>query len=184
MSATKKDNGEKGRLKENPLVSALVSDPNAGPPDAAVLRGYVGKSTTANAWRLYLDATLASYVEVSEDDILHHKEIADDGGTLVWVPKSIELKVTRVLSATIQAEFLSGAIAAGRMRPAGRANVGALAAGVRSVGCPSIFTNCTSQILSCPSDGCPTWESCPPAPTVVDWCRPSEFAPLCTIFGF
>jgi hypothetical protein len=179
MAANKNDNGEKGRLKENPLVSALVSDPNAGPPNTVVLHGYVGKSTTPNTWRLYLDATLASYVEISEDDVLHHKEIADDGGTIVWVPKSTELKVTSVSSTTIQAEFLSGAIAAGRMRPTGRPNVGALAAVVRSVACPSIFTNCTSRILPCPSDGCPTWEGCPPPPTVIDWCRPSEFAPLC-----
>jgi len=184
MATSQKSDGEKGRLNEHPLVAALVPNPSAEPPDSAVLHGYVGKSTKANSWRLYLDATLASYVEISENDILYHKEIADDGGTLVWVPKSIELKVTRVSSTTIQAEFLSGAIAAGRMRPTGRANVGALAAGVRSVGCPSIFTSCTSQILPCPSDGCPTWGSCPPPPTVIDWCRPSEFAPLCTIFGF
>jgi hypothetical protein len=85
MAASKKGDGEEGRLKEDPLVAALVPDPSAGPPDTTVLHGYVGKSTRPNSWRLYLDATLASYVEVSEGDILHHKEIADDGGTLVWV---------------------------------------------------------------------------------------------------
>ncbi len=138
--------GEEGRLKEDPLVAALVPDPSAGPPDTTVLHGYVGKSTRANCWRLYLDATLASYAEVSEDDILHHRQIADDGGTLVWVPKSLELKVTRVSSTTIQAEFLSGAIAAGRMQPTGRANVASPAA-VQSVGCPSILNNCTTRIL-------------------------------------
>jgi hypothetical protein len=168
----------KGRLKEDPLVAALVPDPSAGPPDTTVLHGYVGKSTRANCWRLYLDATLASYAEVSEDDILHHRQIADDGGTLVWVPKSLELKVTRVSSTTIQAEFLSGAIAAGRMQPTGRANV-AYAAAVPSVGCPSILNDCTTQILRCPSDGCTTWSKCP---TETAWCRPSEFKPLC--FGF
>jgi len=171
--------GEEGRLKEDPLVAALVPDPSAGPPDTTVLHGYVGKSTRANCWRLYLDATLASYTEVSEDDILHHRQIADDGGTLVWVPKSLELKVTRVSSTTIQAEFLSGAIAAGRMQPTGRANVASPAA-VQSVGCPSILNNCTTRILPCPSDGCWTWSNCP---TETGWCRPSEFAPLCTLFG-
>jgi hypothetical protein len=179
MAASKKGDGEEGRLKVHPLVAALVTDPSTGPPDTTMLHGYVGKSTRANSWRLYLDPTLTSYVEVSEGDILHHKEIADDGGTLVWVPKSLELKVTRVSSTTIQAEFLSGAIAAGRMRPTGRANLVSPAAGVRTVGCPSIFANCTSQILACPSDGCPTWDNCP---TETGWCRPSEFAPLCTIF--
>jgi hypothetical protein len=180
MAASKKGDGEEGRLKEDPLVAALVPDPSAGPPDTAVLHGYVGKSTTANCWRLYLDATLASYVEVSEDNILHHKQIADDGGTLVWVPKSLELKVTRVSSTTIQAEFLSGAIAAGRMQPTARPNVASPVARVRTVGCPSILNNCTSQILPCPSDGCPTWDRCP---TEIAWCRPSEFVPVCFGLG-
>jgi hypothetical protein len=180
MAASKEGDDKDGRLKEDPLVAALVPDPGAGPPDAAVLHGYVGKSTTANSWRLYLDAALTSYVEVPEDSILHHQNIAD-GGTLVWVATSLELKVTTVSSATIQAEFLSGAIAAGRMQPTVRANEAARAALPRSVGCPSILNNCTSQILRCPSDGCPTWSNCP---TETGWCRPSEFRPLCTLFGF
>jgi hypothetical protein len=179
MATSTEGSGEEGRLNEDPLVAALVPDPSAGPPDTTVLHGYVGNSTRANCWRLYLDATLASYVEVSEDDILHHRQIADDGGTLVWVPKSLELKVTRVSSTTIQAEFLSGAIAAGRMQPTGRANVASPAAVPQSVGCPSILNNCTSQILACPSDGCPTWGNCP---TETGWCRPSAFVPLCTLF--
>lgn len=172
MAASEKG-GKGDRLKEHPLVTALAPDPEAGPPNTSVLHGYVGKSTTPNSWRLYLDATLASYVELAEGDILHHKELADEGGTLVWVPKSLELKVTRVSSTTIQAEFLSGAIAAGRMRATGRANVVSPAVPPRTVGCPSILNNCTTQILRCPSDGCPT---------EISWCRPSEFYPLCTIF--
>jgi hypothetical protein len=175
-----KGSGEEGRLKEDPLVAALVPDPSAGPPDLTVLHAYVGKSTKANYWRLYLDASLASYVEVSEGDILHHRQSSDDGGTLVWVPKSLELKVMTVSSTTIQAEFLSGAIAAGRMQPTGRRASVAYRAAVPSVGCPSILNNCTSQILPCPSDGCVTWSNCP---TEIAWCRPSEFSPLCTIFA-
>ena len=77
MAASIEGGGEEGRLKEDPHVAALVPDPSAGPPDTTVLHGYVGKSTRPNWWRLYLDATLASYVEVSEDDILHHRQLAD-----------------------------------------------------------------------------------------------------------
>lgn len=174
---------DEDRLHEDPLVAALASDPSAGPADATVLHGYLGKSARAKYWRLYLDATLASYTEVSEDEILYCKQIPDEGGTLVWVPKSLELKVTRVSSTTIQAEFLSGAIAAGRMRPAGLANASSAARAVPSVGCPSILNSCASRILPCPSDGCTTWSNCPPPPTETGWCRPSEFVPLCTIFG-
>jgi hypothetical protein len=183
MTASSEGGGEQDRLKEHPFVAALIPDPSAGPPDSTVLHGYVGKSTRAKHWRLYLDASLASYVELPEDDILHHSQVANDGGTLVWVPKSLELKVTRVSSTTMQAEFLSGAIAAGRMRPTRPANLASPAAALRSVGCPSILNNCTSQILPCPSDGCPTFDYCPPPPTETGWCRPSEFVPLCTLFG-
>jgi hypothetical protein len=175
-----KGSGKKGRLEEHPLVAALVPDPGAGPANAAVLHGYIGKSTKSNVWRLYLDAALTSYAELSQDDILHHRQIDNDGGTLVWVPKSLELKVTKVSSATIQAEFLSGAIAAGRMTPTQQTKSASPAfANVPSVGCPSILNNCSTAILPCPSDGCVTWGICP---TETGWCRPSEFRPLCTIF--
>jgi hypothetical protein len=185
MASSAKGGGEKDRgLQEDPLVAALVPDPSAGPPDATVLHGYLGKSTTANCWRLYLDAALTSYVEVSADDILHHTQIADDGGTVVWVPKSLELTVTKVSSTTIQAEFLSGAIAAGRMQPTASAKSAFAGDFARARGFQSIPVHqCVSNILGCPSDACPTWNNCPPPPTVTDWCRPSEFAPLCGLFG-
>jgi hypothetical protein len=178
MAASKTGGGGRRGLDEDPLVAALVPDPKAEPSDATVLHGYLGRSTNAGSWRLYLDAALTSYAELSEEDILHHKQVADDGGTLVWVRKSLEVKVTSASSATIQAEFLSGTIAAGRMRPTAPGNVAFRA--VASVGCPSILNNCLTQILPCPSDGCPTWTACP---TVIAWCKPSEFAPLCTLFG-
>jgi hypothetical protein len=174
------EGGEESRLNEDPLVAALIPDPAAGPPDTTVLHGYLGKSTSDRNWRLYLDATLTSYVEVSEDDIMHHRQLAADGGTLVWVPKSLELTVTRISSATVQAEFLSGAISAGRMRPTQHSNAASPPVGVQSVGCPSILNDCLSQILPCPTDGCVSWDFCP---TVVFWCRPSEFRPLCSLPG-
>lgn len=175
--------GEKG-LQQDPLVTALVPEGKEEPPNATVLHGYLGQSATKKCWRLYLDASLGSYTEVPEADILHHQHVADEGGTLIWVPSSLELKVTKVSSATVQAEFLSGVIAAGRMKPVAGSNVGFRGGAVASVGCPSILNNCTSQILACPSDGCPTWSNCPPPPTETGWCKPSEFAPLCTIFRF
>jgi hypothetical protein len=178
MAETKKGDGVEGDLKEHPLVTALVPDPKAGPPNTTMLHGYVGKCATGNGWRLYLDATLASYVEVTEGDILHHQELADNGGTLVWVPKSLQLTITTVSSTSIQAEFLSGAIAAGRMQPTATANMASPQALPRTVGCPSILNSCLTRILPCPSDGCVTWSACP---TEIAWCRPSEFSPLCTI---
>jgi len=198
-ASTDNEEGGEGRLIEDPLVAALVPDPGEGPANAVVLHGYVGKSTRAGHWRLYLDAGLEAYAEVSEGDILHHRRLANDAGTLVWVSKSLELKVTRVSSATIQAEFLSGAIAAGRLRPTGHPSTASHGAawnivarlrrggfgggGFGNGGFASFPVNtCDSVIDSlCPSVGCVTWESCPPLPSVIAWCGPSDFAPLCTI---
>jgi hypothetical protein len=197
------EEGNKGRLTEDPLVAALVPNPGEGPANAVVLHGFVGKSTRAGHVRLYLDARLEAYAEVSEGDILHHRRLANDAGTFVWVSKSLELKVTRVSSATIQAEFLSGAIAAGRLRPTGhpsasrgvaRNAIGRLmgggfggggfgGAGIGNGGFVSFPVNTCGSVIDslCPSVGCVTWDNCPPPPTVIDWCGPSEFAPLCTI---
>jgi hypothetical protein len=100
-------------LKEDPLVAALVPDPAQLPVDAAVLRGFVGKSLNEGSWRLYMDAGLTEYVEIPEAEILYARELPDGRGTAVWVPGTLTLDRVRVAATQIQAEFLSGAIAAG-----------------------------------------------------------------------
>lgn len=187
-ASTDNEEGGEGRLTEDPLVSALVPDPGEGPANAVVLHGYVGKSTQAGHWRLYLDAALETHAEISEGDILHHRRLANDAGTLVWVSKSLQLKVTRVSSAAIQAEFLSGAIAAARLRPTGHPTAAHGAAGNMRLrgfgggggGFVSFPVNTCGSVINslCPSVGCHTWDICP---TVIAWCAPSDFAPLCTI---
>jgi hypothetical protein len=171
MASSTESGGEEPRLKEDRLAAVLVPNPGEGPPNATVLHVFVGKSTQANRWRLYLDANLASYVEVSEDDILHHQQLADDRGTLVWLPKSLKLEVTTVTSAGIQAEFLSGLIAAGRMaRMAQVQQVQGVPAIRNTFWGESCFIRCITNIDP----------YCPPG-SVDEWCGPSEFRPLCTI---
>src|SRR5271166_4601351 len=105
-------------IKEDPLVAALVPDPAKLPVNAAVLRGFVGKSLTEGSWRLYLDAELTEYVEIPESEILYARELPDGGGTAVWVPGTLTLDRVRVAATQIQAEFLSGAITAGGLQAA------------------------------------------------------------------
>src|SRR5437660_10883651 len=102
-------------LDEHALVKALVPDPSQGPPNATVLQGFLGKSPTDGVWRLYLTSALDEYVEIPEGDILHTQELPDGQGTLVWVPKSLNLQHVKTQSQQVQAEFLSGSIAAGRL---------------------------------------------------------------------
>lgn len=109
--------GDRPQLQEDPLVEALVPDPSQGPPNAAVLQGYLGKGTTERVWRLYLTPDLAAYVELPEDEILHSEKQPDDG-TFVWVRKELRLTVHRLQAAQVQADFLSGPVADARLDPA------------------------------------------------------------------
>jgi hypothetical protein len=103
--------------RQDPIVDALVSDPAVGPPSAAVLTGYLGKSSTPDSWRLYLNRALDRYVDIPANQILHSTELPNDGGTRVWVPRSLKLDYVRTVSAQVQAGFLQGSIV-GRYRPA------------------------------------------------------------------
>ena len=114
------------KREQDPIVRALVPDPAAGPPSMAVLHGYIGDSTTADHRRLYLTRTLDSYVDIPADQILHTSQLPNDGGTRVWVPKTLELQVVRKVSAEVQARFLQGSIV-GRHLPRGGGSLAAAA---------------------------------------------------------
>lgn len=90
-------------LGQHSLVEALVPNPAQGPPNATVLRGFLGKSATEGVWRLYLSAALDEYVEIPEADILHSRQLADDQGNVVWVPKDLQLQHIRTQAPQDQA---------------------------------------------------------------------------------
>jgi hypothetical protein len=72
----------------DPWVSRVVEDP-ANPPAAVLLSGYVGDAAEEGRTRIYTDPSLASYVEVQDEDVLHHEALGGDqvpeGGSMVWV---------------------------------------------------------------------------------------------------
>jgi len=155
---------EKKSLKADKLIQKLVSDP-ANPPDVTVIKGFLGESHRPGYWRLYLSPDLKSYVEIAESDILHSQEVSENqsalGGTLLWVKKGASLEHTRTVSKQVQAEFLSGDVAAsvtaarGSMSPRVKydsvnlcpTDVGPCASDVR---CP------TASWRFCPTEACPT----------------------------
>ncbi|MGN9914462.1 hypothetical protein ACTMTJ_43715 [Phytohabitans sp. LJ34] len=102
----------------DPLVEALAPDPAAPPLDAVVLRGFLGPSTKKSEWRLYLNRTLNSYVIIPETRILHSQRLPDGDGTLVWVPRDLELKAVGPEPSKSSASFLGGSIAAGHLASA------------------------------------------------------------------
>jgi hypothetical protein len=98
------------KREQDPIVRALVPDPTAGPPSVAVLHGFLGDSTQPDHYRLYLSRTLSSYVDIPADQILHTSQLPNDGGTRVWVPRTLELRFVRTVSTEVQARFLQGSI--------------------------------------------------------------------------
>ncbi len=160
------------KLEEDELVKKLVPDPAQGPPNATVLRGYLGRGTDKGSWRLYATADLDEYAELSEADVLHTQKLPDDQGTLVWVSKTLELRYVRVRSDQVQADFLQGHIALAGLQP-GAGAVG----GAPGTRLPTIETVCST--IACPVSvrGCLSHTPCPSIPCITvieDRCPPSH----------
>jgi len=137
---------DRPELSQEALVEALVPDPSSGPPDATVLRGYLGRGSVEGTWRLYLTTALDDYVEIPGDKILHSHKLSEDRGTMVWVPKGLELRRKQITSEAVQAEFLAGSIEQGHL---GISSAAAIAGIARQIGnFPSEF--CPSRVV-CPS---------------------------------
>ncbi|HVF13225.1 MAG TPA: hypothetical protein VM942_01430 [Acidimicrobiales bacterium] len=98
---------------QHPLVEALVPDPSQPPDPSVTIVGLRGRSATGDTLRLYVTATLDEYVEVPEAEVVHSRELPDDGGSQVWVRASATITHVRVETQQVQAEFLGGSIADG-----------------------------------------------------------------------
>ena len=107
---------DRPELSQDALVEALVPDPDHL-AEVIMLHGYLGKSAVEGSWRLYLTPALDEYVEIPEDKILHHRRLAEDRGTMVWVPRGLALQHKQIRSEEVQAEFLAGPIASQYLRP-------------------------------------------------------------------
>lgn len=112
--------------------------------NAKVLNGFaLGRSPSADRWRLYLNAELTHFLEFDAKDAIHAEE-TKPGRTLVWVRR--DSRVTETTSRTLPVEFLQGEVRTGFMRGlAGLTGVTALAAeGCPCSGCAHCTTSCSS----------------------------------------
>jgi hypothetical protein len=101
---------QRGPLDPDRLTEAVIGE-DLTPPALVVLQGYVGRSPEAGRFRLYLTPLLTEYVEIAHDDVLHARKLPEDGGTMVWLSR--ELDLPRVLTRSERPEdtFLAGDIA-------------------------------------------------------------------------
>jgi hypothetical protein len=129
MAKSKKDDGTDAKdaratrpqLRSDRLVEKLVPDANSLEPTICLV-GFIGESSQAGMWRLYLGPELNEYVEFTEEDVRNIEPIPEEqsslGGTQVWLRATTTLRYTRITSQQIQADFLQGAITSGYMQGA------------------------------------------------------------------
>jgi len=173
MAQDRPKGGASKKLPRDRLAEALVPDPSAAPPDAVVLHGWVGNSTDPSRLRLYTTNDMRSYVEIPEAEVLHSQQLPDDQGTVVWVPRSLVLKQHTTQSAEVQAQFLSGGIAAAHLSGIGAVDTAAHVQPTPPATLlfchPTTYPACFhSQVVACPPTlpFCPT-ELCPPSRWVI-----------------
>src|SRR5207248_7529910 len=109
MEEQKEPEGVSRELKPDALVEKLVVDPTKT-PDVHVLVGFLGRSSEAGNWRLYLTPQLDSYAEFSAEDVVHTQPLdtaqSSLGGTIVWLKRNATLQHTRTETRQVQAEFV------------------------------------------------------------------------------
>lgn len=73
-------------LRFDDFVGAARPDPDR-PQPLIMLTGYVGRSDAEGRLRIYADASLNSWLDAAEDDVVHSAPIADSplGGSHVWL---------------------------------------------------------------------------------------------------
>ena len=97
--------------EEQSFIDRLVSDP-ANPPALEAVRGYVGTAVEPEYTRVYLDLTLAEYVDVPDADIkLIHKlpeSVSALGESYVWFDRAALVVHGAVGEERRAARFLEG----------------------------------------------------------------------------
>jgi hypothetical protein len=113
--AEKSEMGEDTRdrvdVPRDGFVGRVVQDPRQ-PPNALLLTGFVGDSAEEGHLRLYSDPSLAQYVDVPEEAVLHSEPLPMDqsplGGSHLWVRSDAKLLPQGGGAQQQQAGFLGG----------------------------------------------------------------------------
>jgi hypothetical protein len=86
------ENEPQSKVRFDDFIAAVQPDP-ANPEPSAVITGYVGHGAEGHI-RIFSDATLNTWYDVPEGDVIHSLPIADSklGGSHVWVRASAAIK--------------------------------------------------------------------------------------------
>jgi hypothetical protein len=186
--------GASKKLPRDRVTAALVPDPSQSPPDAVVLHGWVGNSTDPNLLRLYLSHDMRTFVDVPEAEVLHSRQLPDDQGTLIWLPRTLSLTHQSTQSAEVQAQFLSGSIAGAHLPSAGPTDIASQLPHVQPTPpytilychthvhmCPTPLLTCPVTLPFCPTEACqPSRLIICPTPSAVYLCMHTQVGPCPT----
>jgi hypothetical protein len=147
-----------GRIPNPPprdaWVSRVVDDP-ANPPAAVLLSGFVGDAAEEGRSRIYTDASLASYVEVQDEDVLHHEALngeVPEGGSLVWVRADARITPGGGTGnrGAAGGDFFTGPV----LEQNRKAGMGG--AGQRGQAPTMLMAGCYTRLIGCTVWACPT----------------------------
>ncbi|HEX3581561.1 MAG TPA: hypothetical protein VH087_07340, partial [Thermoanaerobaculia bacterium] len=107
----------------SPFVQAVAGDGSSA-PEVRMLKGWLGPSGEEGHVRLYLDASLSTYVDIPRDAVLYSEEIPNShpsGERTVWVKSGAEVKeggsalarAAKFLTGSVQQDYVGGGGAPG-----------------------------------------------------------------------
>jgi hypothetical protein len=139
---------ESDDIEPDEISERVVRDPSR--TDQKILRGFaLGRSTSDDQWRLYLNAELTHYLEFDKRATLHAKEVRP-GETVVWIQPDTQVRETSTRN--IPVEFLRGEIQRGFLRGVSGINR-IMALSSEYPGCEASGCGCGTQECTKPGPG-------------------------------
>jgi hypothetical protein len=165
------------------FVQKVVKDPANPPANVAVLNGFVGASDATDHVRVYSDPSLASFVDVPKDAVLHSEKLPAEqsplGGSVLWVDGAAPLRSPAPTEpVATAADFLRGGIQADLGATAAAAGGATIHPTLWTQLCPpqtihpTLWTQLcthTAATVCTPTHqlGCPRTSTCPPVTSLI-----------------
>jgi hypothetical protein len=119
------DDKEKRLNEQHDLITDILKDPNSI-VNISTFVGYLGKGSSEELLRLYLNTDFNEYIEVKKKDILTQRKVNDTiipfGGTAIFVQGASKIRYVNVTVTDQPANFISGEISEKFLKPSIKSN--------------------------------------------------------------
>src|ERR1700758_1322652 len=104
---------KQSKVRLDDFTGKVVPDPSK-PGKDSFLQGFLGAAPDPGQTRVYWDASLSSYVDIANADILHTEPIPKDqsplGGSYLWVSSSAEVTAGSASGQSTKGRFFEGPV--------------------------------------------------------------------------